>query len=143
MTRDAEEAPCPRCAALAPRLCRKSRTLYDLGDPISGRPRELRLIYAYFHCSCGAYFGSDLSDLSLPRCAYTHRVMQRAIALVVEDNLPYRAATWHLWRDDRVYVPFATIQNWVEAAGEKSGRADRVLLPGRGIGELQRVCDGG
>jgi hypothetical protein len=24
-----------------------------------------------------------------------------------------------LWRDHRVFVPWATIQNWVEAAGEK------------------------
>jgi hypothetical protein len=31
--------------------------------------------------------------------------------------LPYHAASWHLWRDHRVFVPFATIQNWVEAGG--------------------------
>jgi hypothetical protein len=41
----------------------------------------------------------------------------------VEDGLPYRAASWHLWRDHRIFVPFATIQNWVEAAGEKSRTA--------------------
>src|SRR5262249_26073429 len=40
--------------------------------------------------------------------------------LVVEDGLPYRTASWHLWRDHRVFVPFATIENWVEAAGKKS-----------------------
>jgi len=33
--------------------------------------------------------------------------------------MPYRMASWHLWRDHRVFVPWATIQNWVEAAGEK------------------------
>jgi hypothetical protein len=38
---------------------------------------------------------------------------------VAEDGLPYQAASWHLWRDHRVFVPYATIQNWVEAAGEK------------------------
>jgi hypothetical protein len=42
----------------------------------------------------------------------------------VEDGLPYQAASWHLWRDHRVFVPFATIQNWVEAGGEKGGAAD-------------------
>jgi hypothetical protein len=41
-----------------------------------------------------------------------------AVRLVVEDGLPYQIASWHLWRDHRVFVPFATIQNWVEAAGE-------------------------
>ena len=41
--------------------------------------------------------------------------------LVIEDDMPYRMASWHLWRDHRVFVPWATIQNWVEAAGEKKG----------------------
>ena len=41
------------------------------------------------------------------------------VRLVVEDSLPYRAAGWALWRDHRVFVPFATIQNWVEAGGKK------------------------
>ena len=34
--------------------------------------------------------------------------------------MPYRTAGWHLWRDHRVFVPHATIQNRVEAAGEKA-----------------------
>ena len=42
-----------------------------------------------------------------------------AIRSVVEDGLPYRSASWRLWRDHRVFVPFATIQNWVEAGGKK------------------------
>jgi len=29
-----------------------------------------------------------------------------------------------VWRDDRVFAPCATIQNWVEAGGEKGGRAN-------------------
>jgi hypothetical protein len=45
-----------------------------------------------------------------------------AVRLVAEDGLPYRPASWHLWRDHRVFVPFATIQNWVEA-GEKRRKA--------------------
>jgi hypothetical protein len=44
------------------------------------------------------------------------------VRLVVEDGLPYRPASWHLWRDHRVFVPFATIQHWVEA-GEKKAQA--------------------
>ena len=50
--------------------------------------------------------------------------------LVVEDGLPYRAASWHLWRDHRVFVPFATVQNWVEAGGKKGGGLRRRRLPG-------------
>jgi hypothetical protein len=57
----------------------------------------------------------DLGDPLLGR----PRVLAAAVRLVVEDGLLYRSASWHLWRDHRVFVPFATIQNWVEAAGEK------------------------
>ena len=44
-----------------------------------------------------------------------------AIRLVIEDGLPYRAASWGLSPIDRVFVPYATIQNWVED-GEKAQR---------------------
>src|SRR3989442_8173794 len=58
-----------------------------------------------------------------PGSQYTHRVIDLAVRLVVEDGLPYRPASWHLWRDHRVFVPFATIQNWVEAGGKKGAGA--------------------
>ena len=50
----------------------------------------------------------------------TLHVVAMAVRLVVEDGLHYRAASWHLWRDHRIFVPFATIENWVEAGGKKS-----------------------
>jgi hypothetical protein len=37
-----------------------------------------------------------------------------------------------LWRDHRVFVPFATIQNWVEAGGKKGARAHEGRLSGVG-----------
>jgi hypothetical protein len=48
---------------------------------------------------------------------------------VVEDGLPYRPTSWHLWRDHRVFVPFATIQNWVAAGGKKGAGAHGHGLP--------------
>jgi hypothetical protein len=81
---------------------------------------DIHLTYSTHQCSsCRRCFNADMDDLALPKCQYTHHVQQRAVRLVIEDGLPYRAASWHLWRDHRVFVPFATIQNWVEAAGEK------------------------
>jgi hypothetical protein len=56
-----------------------------------------------------------------------------------EDGLPYRSASWHLWRDHRVFVPYATIQNWVEAAGEKKSGQSADHVSGRGPGRLQRL----
>jgi hypothetical protein len=61
-----------------------------------------------------------MDDLALPKSHYTHRVVCLAVRLVVEDGLPYRSASWHLWRDHRVFVPWSTIKDWVEATGKKS-----------------------
>jgi len=97
-----------------------SRLLHDLGDVRRDRPRDLRVAYSKHHCkACGRYFCADLSDLAPSGSHYTNRVIDLAVRVVVEDGLPYRSASWHLWRDHRAFVPHATLQNWVEAAGEK------------------------
>ena len=120
-SRNYPRAKCPSCGARAARLRCIERLWHDVGDLVSGRPHDIRLTYSPHHCShCGQYFHADTADLTLPRSHYTHRVVAMAVRLVVEDGLPYRAASWHLWRDHRVFVPFATIQNWVEGSGKKS-----------------------
>jgi len=122
-SRDYKRRRCPHCGRSAYRLRTFTRTLHDLGDPVSGRPREIHLRYSQHRCpGCNTYFNADVDDLALPRSHYTHRVVHTAVRLVVEDGLPYRSASWHLWRDHRVFVPFATIQNWVEAGGKKGRR---------------------
>lgn len=122
-SRNYRRRPCPKCGRNAYRLRTAMRKLHDLGDPISGRPREIHLTYSQHRCpGCNAYFNADMDDVALPKSHYTHRVVHTAVRLVVEDGLPYRAASWHLWRDHRVFVPFATIQNWVEAGGKRGGR---------------------
>jgi hypothetical protein len=94
--------------------------LHDLGCLVRDRPCVLRLAYSRHYCaSCQLHFSTDLSRLAPAGSHYTQRVLTVAVRLVVEDGLPYRTASWHLWRDHRVFVPFATIQNWVEAAGGK------------------------
>jgi len=56
-------------------------------------------------------------------------VIDLAVLLVAEDGLPYRPASWRPWRDHRVFVPFATIQNWVEAGGKKGAGTPGSRLP--------------
>jgi hypothetical protein len=98
--------------------------LHDLGCLVRDRPRVLLVTYSRHYCTaCRRYFGADLSGLAPLGSHYTQRVITLAVRLVVEDGLPYRSASWHLWRDHRVFVPFATLQNWVEAAGGKSQAA--------------------
>lgn len=97
--------------------------MHDLGDSYSGRPRDIYVMYSKHRCEQDKmYFNTDMSDLAPPGSHYTHRVISMALRIVIEDGLPYRSASWHLWRDHKVFVPFATVQNWVEDAGKKSGR---------------------
>jgi hypothetical protein len=131
---------CPRCGKSAYRNRECSRVLHDIGDLVSGRPRDLHVTYSQHHCTkCRKYFNADMSDLALPKAHYTHRVVSLAVRLVAEDGLPYQAASWHLWRDHRVFVPWATIQNWLEAGGEKGGQPDGLHLSGLGSGRLLRL----
>jgi hypothetical protein len=115
---------CPGCGQPAYRYDTGHRTVRDLGDLRSGRPLEWHVTYSKHRCDrCRRRFSAALTDLADPGSHYTRRVVAVAVRLVVEDGLPYRVASWHLWRDHRVFVPHATVQNWVEAAGEKSHAA--------------------
>jgi hypothetical protein len=131
-SRSYRRRPCPRCGRPCPRHSLGLRTLHEVGSLRRGRPRQLRVAYAKHRCRpCGLFFSADLSDLAPPG---SHRVIRLAVRLVAEDGLPYRAASWHLWRDHRVFAPFATLQNWVEAAGGKSRRPGGSRAPGLGPG---------
>ena len=126
---------CPRCGYQAYRDKQYQRTLHDLGNLDLWCPRDLVVTYSQHYCTkCRKYLHADLSDLAPPGSQYTHRVMDLAVRLVVEDGLPYRPARWHLWRDHRVFGPFATIQNWVEAGGKKGPGAHGHRLPRLGVG---------
>ena len=100
--------------------------------------------FMFCYCSiCRKYFNIDLSELALPGSHYTRRVIQLAVRLVVEDGVPYRPASWHLWRDHRVFVPFGTLQNWVESGGKKGSRADGRRVSGLGAVVVFGLCRSG
>lgn len=115
---------CPICGKGCYRDSKGRRLLHDLGDLRSGRPHDLEIIYSKHRCETDKiYFNADMSDLAPVGSCYTHRVISVALRLVIEDGLPLRSASWHLWRDHLVYVPFGTVQNWVEGAGKKRRRS--------------------
>ncbi|VTS06896.1 transposase [Gemmata obscuriglobus] len=67
--------------------------------------------------------------------------------LVCEDGLPYQTASWNLWRDHLVFVPFATTQNWVVAKGTKVATRrttylDDALVQFSGYVAIDEVDDG-
>ena len=135
--------PCPRCGGAAARLRLQHRTLHELGDPIRGVPRDLHVTYSQHRCKpCRLFFNADMTGLAAPGGHYTNRVVSAALRSVAEDGLPYRSASWHLWRDHRVFVPAATVQNWVEASGEKSPGQGRRRVPRRRAVGVQRVRRG-
>jgi hypothetical protein len=121
---------CPHYGHQAYRDKQFQRTLHDVGNLDAWCPRDLIVTYAPHDCTkCRTYFKADLSDLAPPGSHDTHRVIDLAVRLVVEDGLPDRPASWHLWRDHRVVVPLATIQNWVEAGGKNGAGAHGHGLP--------------
>lgn len=131
---------CPRCGRSCGRHTLGHRVLHDVGSLRRDRPRDLQVTYSKHRCPvCRKGFNADMSDLAPPKGLYTQPVVSLAVRLVVEDGLPYRVASWHLWRDHRVFVPYATIQNWIEAAGEKIHRARGSWLSGLGLERLLRV----
>ena len=129
-SRNFKHGRCPRCGKQCYRHDTRTRILHDVGDLVSGRPRDIHLVYSQHRCSkCRSSFNADTSDYALPKAHYTHRVVSLAVRLVVEDGLPYQTASWHLWRDHRVFVPYATIQNWVETGGKKGSPPNRCRVP--------------
>ena len=132
-SRNHDHTPCPRCDHLASRHTSGQRTLHDLGDLSTGCPVDLLVTSSSHDCSqCRKHCHIALSDVAPPGGHSTHRVIQMAVRLVVEAGVPYRPASWHLWRDPRVFVPFATLQNWTEAGGKKGARADGRRVSGLG-----------
>ena len=74
-SRNYKRRPCPLCDHSAYRLRTVTRTLHDLGDSITGRPRDIFLTYSQHRCpKCHHYFNADMEDLARPKSHYTHRV---------------------------------------------------------------------
>src|SRR5574337_126089 len=70
--RNYRHLPCPACGQTAYRDRVFRRQLHDVGDLVSGRPRELELTYSQHYCSaCRKYFHADTSDLAPPGGHYT------------------------------------------------------------------------
>ena len=88
-SRNQQPTPCPRCAQLAARHKAGQRTLHDLGDLSTGRPVDLLVTYSSHYCApCQKYCNIDLSDVAPPGSHDTHRVMEMAVRLVVEERMP-------------------------------------------------------
>ena len=119
-SRNYRRRKCPICGNGCYRDSKGKRLLHDVGDLINGCPHDIVIVYSKHLCERDKiYFNASMDDLAPAGCCYTHRVISLALRLVIEDGLPLRSASCHLWRDHLVYVPFGTVQNWVEGEGKK------------------------
>src|SRR5215831_14996127 len=73
-SRNFKHRPCPHYRKHCYRDQTVTRTLHDVGDLVSGRPRNIVLTYSQHHCTkCRKYFNADATDLAPPKALYTHR----------------------------------------------------------------------
>src|SRR3954462_13561379 len=81
--------PCPRCGHSSYRDRRARRSLHDLGDTLTGRPRDVVVLYSQHYCTrCRKYFNADMSDLAEPGSHSTRRVVDTAVRLVSRTASP-------------------------------------------------------
>ena len=89
--RSPRRAPCPQCRKSCYLDSEWERLLHDLGSVRSNRPLDLQVTYSKHRCEkCRIYFNTDRSDLAPAGAHDTHRVIQTAVRVVLEDGLPYR-----------------------------------------------------
>ena len=120
-SRNSTDRTCPRCGTRASRLRCVQRLLHDLGALVSGHPHDIPSTSSQPPCShCTHSCNAAMADVALPGSHDPPRVVAVAGRVVVEDGWPYRAASWHRWRDHRVCVPCATRHHGVEARGKQS-----------------------
>jgi hypothetical protein len=93
-SRNDRRRPCPRCGHSAFRDRVFQRTFHDLGGLVSGQTCGLILADSQTLCSKGRrYFNADCTDLVAPGSHDTKCVVATALRRVVEDGLPYQAAS--------------------------------------------------
>ena len=68
-SRNFKHHPCPFCGkASCFRHGVLTRVLHDVGDLVSGRPRDIEVVYSRHRCSkCRKFFNADMSDYALPK----------------------------------------------------------------------------
>ena len=66
-SRNYRRRPCPRCGHSAYRDRTARRTLHDLGNTLTGRPRDVVVLHSQHYCTrCRKYFNADMTDLADP-----------------------------------------------------------------------------
>lgn len=63
-SRNFKQLPCPRCGKASYRNRTRTRVLHDVGDLVTGSPRDIALLYSQHHCTkCQKFFEGVASIL--------------------------------------------------------------------------------
>jgi len=55
--------PCPQCGKACFRTRTRTRVLHDVGDLVTGKPRDIALLYSQPRCpKCQKFFAADTSE---------------------------------------------------------------------------------
>ena len=64
-SRNYRRRPCPHCGHSSYPERTARRTLHDLGDTLTGRPRDIAVLYSQHYCTlCRKYFNANMSALA-------------------------------------------------------------------------------
>ena len=118
-------APCNACQTLSPRVWTASRAAIDI------RPAGhvlLRVVIGVFRCThCRSYFRNQPTILR-PRSTFTNRVVQVAIASVIEDGMPVTRVMRRMSRDFGIKISEGSLRSWIVRAAAESRDAEYINL---------------
>ena len=125
-SRNYRRRPCPHCGRSAYRDRLVRRTLHDLGNTLTGRPRDIVLLCSQHYCRhCRKYFNADSTDLADPGSHYTRRVVDTRRPAGRRGRLTLSLSRMGpLARPPRVR-PLRHDPELGRGRGEKGGAADR------------------
>jgi predicted RNA-binding Zn-ribbon protein involved in translation (DUF1610 family) len=62
-SRNFTQLPCPQCGKACLRKRPRPRVLHDVGDLVTGKPRDIELLYSPPRCTkCQKFFAADTSE---------------------------------------------------------------------------------
>ncbi len=123
------KCPCPNCKIDRSRQWIAKRCAIDIDS--NGQTLLKINIGVYFCTSCKKYYRFQPNYLK-PRALFSNRVMNIAVASIIEDGMPICKVSARLKRDFGLVVSESSIREWVskhsELIGLKSGAQSPIVL---------------
>jgi hypothetical protein len=110
---------CPNCGHPLPQGSLFTGFQLDLKDLAAQLSDQSVPVPPHCGSKCNTCFGGVQSNPTAPDCQHTRRAIRWALRLVREEGSNHRGASWRLYCEHQVFVPAATIKNWIKASRGK------------------------